>query len=66
MPELCPDVQCLGDFMGRSLKDMDASGSFALKLGHGLILILFRFFLGFSSLTSEKLGCQIYHLAMAA
>ena len=25
------DVQCFGDFMGRSLKDMDAFTSFALK-----------------------------------
>ena len=36
------------------------------NLANGLILILFRFILGFSSLTPEKLGCQIYHLAMAA
>ena len=36
MLELCPDVQCLGDFMDRPLKDMDALSSFALKLGQRL------------------------------
>ena len=49
-------------------KDMDALSSFALKPGQwlGTEICFFASFSGFSSLTSEKLGCQIYHLAMAA